>query len=244
MRYCNNLVNIRDTISVIDSTLPAWVDKFPGLKDVNDPCWMDIANRAIEVVIPANHYVVRDGDICKDYLLILDGLVTIFKSFENGREMLLYRIHGGESCSLTTTGLLTNGIFVASARTETKTRAMVIPKYDFDQAFDKSRGFRNFVCDTFGGRILEFMSLLESIATKNTGVRLARWLLESMSDKNTVATSHKNLAFEIGTAREVISRHLKDFEARGWVNLARKNIELTNVDELREFSVRSESAAK
>ena len=158
--------------------------------------------------------------------------------------MLLYRIKGGESCSLATTVLLSNGIYTASARTETETHAIVIPKYDFDQAFDQSRGFRDFVCTSYGKCVLEFMSLLESIATKNTGVRLARWLLESMSDKNIIEASHKNLAFEIGTAREVISRHLKDFEARGWVNLARKNIELTNVDELREFSVRSVSATR
>ena len=74
--------------------------------------------------------------------------------------------------------------------------------------------------------------LLESIATRNVDVRLARYLLENKSDENFVEASHKVLAFELGTAREVVSRHLKDFEANGWVKLSRKNIELLNMDEM------------
>jgi CRP/FNR family transcriptional regulator len=63
-------------------------------------------------------------------------------------------------------------------------------------------------------------------------VRLARYLLENKSDDNTVEASHKVLAFELGTAREVVSRHLKDFETNGWVSLSRKNIELIKTHEM------------
>jgi len=66
-------------------------------------------------------------------------------------------------------------------------------------------------------------------------VRLARYLLENRSQQNAVEASHKVLAFELGTAREVVSRHLKDFEANGWVNLSRKSIELVNPDEMSEL---------
>ena len=97
MKDNDNLLTLKNTATTVDSTPPAWVNKFPGLKDINDPCWMDVANRAKKVVIPANYHVVQDGDTCNNYLLILDGMITIFKSFENGREMLLYRIKGGES---------------------------------------------------------------------------------------------------------------------------------------------------
>jgi CRP/FNR family transcriptional regulator len=102
----------------------------------------------------------------------------------------------------------------------------------FHETFDKSKGFRDFVCSTFGGRIRDFIMLLESIATRNVDVRLARYLLENKSSENTIEASHKVLAFELGTAREVVSRHLKEFEANGWVRLSRKNIEIINMDRM------------
>jgi CRP/FNR family transcriptional regulator len=215
--------------------LPAWVNKFPMLMNADDEAWMEAARRGKEVTLPANFEVFHDGDPCQNYILVLDGMTKVFKSFENGRELLLYRLQAGETCSLTTSVLLAGGNYTADALTEVETRAVLIPIQVFHEAFDKSKTFRDFVCATFGGRIRDFILLLESIATRNVDVRLGRWLLENRSEQNNVEASHKTLAFEVGTAREVVSRHLKDFETRGWVNLARKNIELTNIDELREF---------
>ena len=212
--------------------LPEWVNKFPQLKDVRDEAWVQTAKRAKEVTLPAKYEVFHDGDPCENYIFVVDGATRVYKSFENGREMLLYRLQAGETCSLTTSILLAGGKYTANAMTEAETRAVIIPIQIFHETFDKSKGFRDFVCTTFGGRIRDFIMLLESIATRNVDVRLARYLLENKSDDNTVAASHKVLAFELGTAREVVSRHLKDFEANGWVRLSRKNIALINTDKM------------
>jgi len=215
-----------------EAHLPAWVSKFPLLKDVKDDAWVQTANNAKEVTLPAKYEVFRDGDPCENYIFVVDGATRVYKSFENGREMLLYRLQAGETCSLTTSILLAGGKYTANAMTEAETRAVIIPIHIFHNTFDNSKGFRDFVCTTFGGRIRDFIMLLESIATRNVDVRLARYLLENKSDGNTVETSHKVLAFELGTAREVVSRHLKDFESNGWVSLSRKNIELIKTDEM------------
>lgn len=212
--------------------LPEWVNNFPLLKDVDDPAWVQTANNAKEVVLPAKYEVFHDGDPCENYIFVVDGATRVYKSFENGREMLLYRLQAGETCSLTTSILLAGGKYTANAMTEVETRAVIIPIHIFHDTFDKSKGFRDFVCTTFGGRIRDFIMLLESIATRNVDVRLARYLLENKSDDNTVEASHKVLAFELGTAREVVSRHLKDFETNGWVSLSRKNIELIKTNEM------------
>lgn len=212
--------------------LPEWVGQFPLLKDVDDSAWLQTANSAKEVVLPAKYEVFHDGDPCENYIFVVDGATRVYKSFENGREMLLYRLQAGETCSLTTSILLAGGKYTANAMTEAETRAVIIPIHIFHDTFDKSKGFRDFVCTTFGGRIRDFIMLLESIATRNVDVRLARYLLENKSDDNTVEASHKVLAFELGTAREVVSRHLKDFESNGWVSLSRKNIELIKTNEM------------
>jgi len=209
--------------------LPAWVDYFPMLIDVTDEEWMQTANRAKEVVLPEGYEVFRDGDKCENYIMVIEGITRVYKSFENGREMLLYRVNQGETCSLTTSILLAGGKYTASAVTESKCRAVIIPIHEFHKTFDNSKGFRDYVCSTFGGRIRDFILLLESIATRNVDVRLARWMLENKSDANQVDVSHKELAFELGTAREVVSRHLKEFEQNGWVKLSRANIELLDL---------------
>lgn len=219
----------------IEATLPQWVSKFPLLKDVKDPAWLETAKRAKEVVLPANYEVFHDGDPCENYIFVVDGATKVYKSFENGREMLLYRLQAGETCSLTTSVLLAGGNYTANAMTEVETHAVIIPIHIFHDTFDKSKGFRDFVCSTFGGRIRDFIMLLESIATRNVDVRLARYLIENRSNDNTVITSHKELAFELGTAREVVSRHLKDFEANGWVTLSRKSIEIKNIDTMTQL---------
>jgi len=215
-----------------EAHLPEWVSKFPLLNDVNDDAWVQTANSAKEVTLPAKYEVFHDGDPCENYIFVVDGATRVYKSFENGREMLLYRLQAGETCSLTTSILLAGGKYTANAMTEAETRAVIIPIHIFHDTFDKSKGFRDFVCSTFGGRIRDFILLLESIATRNVDVRLARYLLENQSNVNTVEASHKVLAFELGTAREVVSRHLKDFEANGWVSLSRKSIELIKTDEM------------
>jgi len=203
--------------------------------DVEDVTWVQTANRAKEVVLPKDYEVFSDGDECENYIMVIEGITRVYKSFENGRDMLLYRVNQGETCSLTTSILLAGGKYTASAITETECRAMIIPIHDFHKTFDDCKGFRDFVCATFGGRIRDFILLLESIATRNVDVRMARWMIENKTDTNQVDVSHKALAYELGTAREVVSRHLKEFEQFGWVKLSRSNIELIDLDAMHQL---------
>ena len=86
----------------VDAHLPEWVSNFPLLKDVRDEAWIKTATEAKEVTLPANYEVFHDGDPCENYIFVVDGATRVYKSFENGREMLLYRLQAGETCSLTT----------------------------------------------------------------------------------------------------------------------------------------------
>jgi len=212
--------------------LPAWLEYFPELQKISDTVWMEVTGRAKEVVLPAGQEVFREGDACKQYIFVLAGATRVYKSFESGREMVLYRLQAGETCSLTTSVLLAGGAYPANAVTEEETRAVVIPIRDFQLAFDQSKLFRDFVCSTFGGHVRDLVMLLEAVSMRHVDVRLARWLLDKSAGSGNVEASHRELAFELGTAREVISRHLKDFETRGWVALQRRNIVLQNIREM------------
>ena len=217
------------------SNLPEWVKLFPELDKEDDPEWIDVATHAVEVKLPEGYEVFREGDVCKNYIFVLNGATRVYKSFESGREMVLYRLQQGETCSLTTSVLLAGGKYPANAVTEAKTHAVLIPAKDFHRVFNSSTVFRDYVCRVFGGRIRDMIMLLEAVTMRNVNVRLARWMLSHSSEDNMVEASHRELAFELGTAREVISRHLREFEKQGWVNLSRKNIELLDITAMEDL---------
>ena len=215
--------------------LPEWVKVFPELDHIDSPVWVEVATRAKKVELPAGTEVFREGSECRNYIFMLKGTVRVYKGFESGREMVLYRLYQGETCSLTTSLLLSGGEYSASALTEEDTLAVLVPANDFHRAFDASRVFRSYVCRVFSGRIRDMIMLLEAVTMRNVNIRLARWLLEHRSASNSVEASHRELAYELGTAREVISRHLRDFEKHGWVNLSRKSIELQDLTALQDL---------
>ena len=215
--------------------LPEWVKAFPELAVIDDPAWTRAIENSNTVVLPPEYEVFHEGEACKNYIFVLEGATRVYKLFESGREMVLYRLGKGETCSLTTSVLLAGGLYPANAVTEMETQAVLIPSSEFHAVFNSSTIFREYVCRVFGGRIRDMIMLLEAVTTRNVNIRLARWLLENRSPENTVEVSHRELAFELGTAREVISRHLREFEKTSWVRLSRKNIEVIDNQSLHDL---------
>lgn len=215
---------------------PAWVEQFPALTGISDPVWTEVARRAKQLVLPAGTDVFREGDGWKQFLFVTDGVLRVYKSFESGRELVLYRVRTGETCCMTATVMFGGGRYTANGVTETETRVAAIQARDFREAFNHSAGFRTYVCTMLGRRFEDFVALLESVTMRQVDVRLARWLISHSDDSVRVDVSHRELASELGTAREVISRHLKEFESRGWVGLGRKNIEIVDVPAIHAFA--------
>jgi CRP/FNR family transcriptional regulator len=89
-----------------------------------------------------------------------------------------------------------------------------------------SKEFRAFVFEAYSKRITDLFMVIEEIAFKRMDIRVAQKLLELQDVQNTLHMTHQQMAVELGTAREVISRQLKEFERRGWLSLSRGTIEL------------------
>ncbi len=215
---------------------PPWVSAIPELARISDPVWIEVANRAKQMVLAAGTEVFREGDSWTQFLFVTEGVLRVYKSFENGRELMLYRVKRGETCCMTTSVMFGGGHYTANAVTETETRTALLSTRDFHHAFNQSSGFRDFICATFGNRLGDFVTLLESVTMRQIDVRLAKWLVNHSDGCTSVDVSHRELACELGTAREVISRHLKDFESRGWVELGRKNIAFVDVMAMQQLA--------
>ena len=213
-----------------------WQQSFPHLSEINDAVINDLMNNAGTINMPANSTAFHQGDACSNYLLILSGSIKVMTRAENGREIVLYRLGDGDSCVLTTSCLFGNARYPAEGISETDVTALAIPATRFNQAIEHSKPFREFVFNSFSSHLSSLITLVEEVTFGKLDIRLARHLLKLSTDNSTLETTHLQLATELGSAREVISRLLKDFESRGWLRLYRGSLEVLDKQSLEKLA--------
>lgn len=216
--------------------IESFTDKTTPFADIKDDVGKNILKQAREVLIPADSTIFKQGDSCQNYFLVLEGSVKVLARAENGREIVLYRVQRGQSCTLTVACLFANNKYPAEGITETNVKALLIPLAAFNQGLQYSADFRRQVFDSHSRRLNEIITLVEEISFGRIETRLARALLHYIDADMMVHITHQNLATELGSAREVISRQLKEFEHQGWVELLRGNIKVLNVSALKRLA--------
>jgi CRP/FNR family transcriptional regulator len=188
------------------------------------------------LTLPAGAVVFGPGQPPQNYLLLINGTVRVHQLSENGREIVLYRVLAGESCAMTTACLIGDDVYQAEGVAETPVEAVVLPREAFDEAISKSPEFRRFVFAALSSRMTHLFKLIEEVAFSRIDVRLAQRLLELAGDGDRVVMTHQQLASELGTAREVISRQLTEFQRRGLLATARGELTLLNRAALRRLA--------
>ena len=199
----------------------------PELVDADEAVLDRLLESAQVVKLDHDRFVFHAGDLCQAFLILLDGEVRVQLTSESGREVTLYRIGPGGSCILTTSCLLSDEHYPAEAIAESDIEALAIPVSSFQSALEESQWFRRFVFDGFSSRLTSVIRKIEQIAFTGIDVRLAGVLLE-LDRKGVEKITHQDIAVELGTAREVVSRHLKRFESEGWVRLGRGQVSLVD----------------
>ena len=215
----------------------AWIHRFEGLARLSPEVRDRLVSAAALRRFPAGRILFGPGRPPTDLLLLLEGRVRVQQTSEGGREIVLYRVHAGESCVLTTACLLAHEDYAAEGIAETGVEAVVIPRAAFDEAMATSPEFRRFVFQAYSKRITDLFLTVEEIAFGRMDARLAAKLLELSSDGGPrLAATHATLAAELGTAREVVSRQMAEFARRGWVEQRRGAVEIVRPGELRAFA--------
>ena len=176
------------------------------------------------------------GQAPSNFLLLLSGSIRVQQVSESGREIILYRVSAGESCALTTTCLLGHEDYRAEGLAETAIEAVAIPRATFDDLIVASSPFRRFVFKAFSDRITDLCRVIDDIAFSRMDIRLAQKLLQLKNAQGDVEATHQQLATELGTAREVISRQLQEFQRRGWLKNRRGMVSVPPDSPLHEFA--------
>ncbi len=198
----------------------------PALKRADPKLAREFAQAAWIARIPAGRDVFVEGDRVDAIALLISGVVRVYKVGETGREITLYRFGLGESCILTANAILSQQSFPAIASVEQEAEAIMIPADNFRDWVRRYDLWRGFVFDLLSQRLSSVMALVDEVAFRRLDARVASLLLERSQAQNPIHITHQEIAAELGSSREVISRVLEDFAARGLIRSARGTVEV------------------
>ncbi|MEI4261235.1 Crp/Fnr family transcriptional regulator [Roseovarius sp. D0-M9] len=214
----------------------AWVERFPGLSRLEPQIKELLIARSFIQEVEAGATLFGPGNSPENMLFLLEGSVRVQQVSDTGHEIVLYRIHAGESCVLTTACLLAYEDYAAEGVAETAVQAAAIPRHVFDDLVVQSKPFRDFVFAAFAKRITDLFRMIDEVAFQRLDVRLAHKLISLSDGGDDLLITHQKLSVELGTAREVISRQLQEFQRRGWIAQARGRVSIRNRAQLVELA--------
>ncbi|MBK7136106.1 MAG: Crp/Fnr family transcriptional regulator [Rhodocyclales bacterium] len=206
--------------------------QYPVLAELPPKLRAEIAAAAQAVTVPSGATLFDERQPCQGFPFVLAGAIRVAKVAANGRELPLYRVTPGETCIITSSCLLGNVPYNARGTTESETVLVLLPQGLFNELLAQAP-FRNFIFNLFAERMADLMRLVEEVAFRKLDQRLAALLL---GKGRVVHATHQQLADELGSVREMISRLLKGFAELGLVALGREQIEIRDAAGLRRIA--------
>jgi CRP/FNR family transcriptional regulator len=204
-------------------------DVFPDLARLEPAARQYLSAQLRPARLAPGAALFHPGGLCTLYPFVLEGRVVVRRIARSGREIVLYRVLPGQTCIMTTTCLIAASAASAEAVAESPVVAQALSPAGFGHLLETSAVFRGFAFGACARRIGDLMARIEEIADTGIDQRLARRLLvagDGGEGDGIVLATHAMLAADIGSAREVVSRAMKQFAARGWVRAERGRVEI------------------
>jgi CRP/FNR family transcriptional regulator, anaerobic regulatory protein len=170
--------------------------------------------------------LMRTGQFIKSSMLVLKGSIKVYRDSEDGAEFLIYYITPGEACAVSLVCALKSETSEISAEAVEDTTVLMLPLTLMDKWMTEYRSWYRFVLGTYRERFEELLQVIDQIAFRSLDERLEFYLKRSVKqhESTIIHTSHQEIARELNSSREVISRLLKKMEQRGLVSLNRNQI--------------------
>jgi CRP/FNR family transcriptional regulator len=190
---------------------------------------------AVAVPLDAGRVLLQPGAACGAMLFPIDAAVRIYQTGAEGREVTLYRIDPAESCVLSASCAIGEEPFPAIAAVERAGRAWAVPTPVFRGWVDRHAFWRKYVFSLIARRLGQVLAKMEDVAFRRVDARLAQTLL-ARAQAGVVRATHQRLADEVGTAREVVSRTLAEWQRAGWIDGGRGSVTLRRQTELERLA--------
>lgn len=179
------------------------------------------------IELKTNSVVLIENAYVKNIPILLEGSIKVRKTDESGKEIILYQIYPGESCILSIISCLNDKQCNAEAYVEKTSKLIMVPASKVKLWMEKYSSWKQYVFNHYYNKFDELITLIDAIAFKHVDIRLLNKLKEyQIKQGNKIVITHQTLANEIGTAREVISRLLKQLEKENFVKLERGTIKI------------------
>lgn len=191
----------------------------------------ELAARARPMRVPAGTRLFDAGHPCPGFPLVDEGCVRVSLTAPDGRQLELYRVEPGEVCVVSATCLFAHRTATASGEARTETALRLISPADFEAVCEQDPVLRRYVMGLMAERLADLMALVEAVAFQRLDQRLAA-LLCARGPR--LLATHQQLADELGTVREIVSRLLRRFERDGWVVLGRERIDVADAAALQQ----------
>lgn len=210
------------------SQLRSLLAQYPDLVEQADAACWDMLNNAKLVSFEPHTVLYHQAMECSHLMLIVEGRIRVFKDSHEGREVTLYRVEPGQLCIHNLNNLVNGMGYPIMAQTETAMTGLVISRKAFHQALGDSASFRQYVIRNLTERLSLLVNLVSGFAFDRLDLRIACWLNQQYERNcgKPIQITHNELAQELGTTREMVSRILKDFEHKRCIQLARGRIHL------------------
>lgn len=206
---------------------------YPAAQALPPAAFDELRSEAQFVRAPRGTVVFDERSPCQAFPMLLEGALRVAKSATNGRELVLYRVLPGEACVLTSSCLLGRRDYSTRGVAESDTTFVALPQSLFYKLVAGHAAFREYVFALFSDRITDLLQLVDAVAFQRLDQRLAALLL---GKGKSLAVTHQQLADELGSVREIVSRILKHFAEERLVSLGRERIDILDPRRLRELA--------
>ncbi len=210
------------------------VQSLPMLQNAPESFKQTLQQTASFARLPKNRDVLVEGATVESSVLLISGVVRVYKIGETGREITLYRFGTGEACILTANAILSRQTFPALATVADDAAALIIPAEAFREWMGQYEYWRDFVFSLLAQRLSTLMVLVDEVAFRRMDTRVASWLLDHAQHESNIRITHQEIAAELGSSREVISRILEDFAAHGLIQMQRGAIHVLVMAKLQQ----------
>jgi CRP/FNR family transcriptional regulator len=202
-----------------------WKALFPQF----EPALLSIVEKeAVLKEFKAGESIMRTGQFIKSTALVLEGRIKIFREGPEGGEFLMYYLGPGQACAVSMICAIQARASEITARAEENTQILLLPVQLMDTLTKEYKSWYQFVIQTYRSRFDELLAVIDDVAFRNMDERLALYLkrFQEKTGKKIIELSHQQIAEDLNSSREVISRLLKKMEQRGILKLNRNKIEL------------------
>ncbi len=196
--------------------------------DLEEDLYQEIMEHATIKEIKAGDTLLRVGQTIRSTMLILEGTIKLYREDEAGKEFFIYHLNAGQACSLSLVCAIRHKTSEVLAKALTDATVLNIPLSFMDKWMSAYKSWYQFVINSYRDRFEELLKTIDAIAFSNMDERLAYYLnkqVELMGPH--LKMTHQEIASDLNSSREVISRLLKKMEAKNWLIIHRNSIEWT-----------------